>query len=248
MEKQKWYQKTWILVLLGIFLPIICIIVIWVTRKDMSQRKKIVLSVIMGIWFLIALGINNSTGSKTEDNSSEASVTETGQEETGQPSVSETVEEPATEAAPPRDIAESTETTDKKQEEISEETIQDESAEKAVDANGWNENDYAMFVTATKTMMDDYLTGYKVPWGFSDWTFAKFDDKDAIMVSTKAELRDTSVKQDVYCVFTIVDNDGDGEFDAFKRHYLEVGGTVFESDGYIDEFLSNLQDIAGALD
>ena len=116
-----------------------------------------------------------------------------------------------------------------------EEPKKEEPVVEEVDANGWTEDDKITFVTITQTISDKFLTKYKSPWGLDDWTFAKFDDSGKVLVTTEFELKDTSVKQPVMCIFTY-----DKEGEKYKGHFLLVGATVFLNDGSCNETLEAL--------
>lgn len=128
-------------------------------------------------------------------------------------------------------------------------TTETEESEKAettqTDANGWTDNNYAEFVTITQQISDEYVANYKAPWGYDDWTFAKFDDEGKIIATTKYTFDNMSEKQDVMCVFTVgEDADKDGYVDSYKGHYLSIGNKVYLDDGSCDEFFENLESIA----
>lgn len=53
-KKVKWYDKSWFLWVLLILLPPIGILFMWIRKKDFTNRKKIILSVVFALWFIIA--------------------------------------------------------------------------------------------------------------------------------------------------------------------------------------------------
>lgn len=57
MNKSK--DKKWLLWVLLIFLPPIGIVYMWVTKKDFTQKTKIILSVVFSLWFIIVLASGN---------------------------------------------------------------------------------------------------------------------------------------------------------------------------------------------
>lgn len=68
-EKVKWYKKGWVLWVLLLIVPYVGIPFMWITKKDYSTNKKLVLSVVFAIWFVVALGMggtNTDTQSTTE--------------------------------------------------------------------------------------------------------------------------------------------------------------------------------------
>lgn len=54
MEQQK-KKKGWLTWLLLIFIPIIGIIVMWINRKDYSNKKKGILTIVFSLWFILVL-------------------------------------------------------------------------------------------------------------------------------------------------------------------------------------------------
>lgn len=120
----------------------------------------------------------------------------------------------------------------------------EETEKTETDTNGWTDNNYAEFVTITQTISDEYVSNYKAPWGYDDWTFAKFDNEGKIIATTKYTFDNMSEKQDVMCVFTIgEDTDKDGYSDSYKGHYISIGNKVYLDDGSCDEFFKNLESI-----
>lgn len=84
MEKKKFYKTTWFLIVLGIFLPVIAIVLLWLVQKERSQKQKIVFTAIFAVWALLGFlsnSINKNKSPKVEQPS--PSVVETTiQEET----------------------------------------------------------------------------------------------------------------------------------------------------------------------
>ncbi|MCP1225736.1 hypothetical protein [Sebaldella sp. S0638] len=54
MEKLKWYQKKWVIILFLLFIFPIGLILLWI-NKGFTQKTKIILSVAFGIFFIIAM-------------------------------------------------------------------------------------------------------------------------------------------------------------------------------------------------
>lgn len=78
-DKKKFYEARWFLWLFLILFPPIGIILIWTVHKDMKKKKKIILSVIFAIWFIIlvvAMNKDNSTTDNKVDKQQETSVKE----------------------------------------------------------------------------------------------------------------------------------------------------------------------------
>jgi hypothetical protein len=64
LEKLKWYQKKWVIILFLLFIFPIGLILLWI-NKGFTQKTKIILSAAFGIFFIIAM-IN---GSAQQENS-----------------------------------------------------------------------------------------------------------------------------------------------------------------------------------
>ena len=64
MNKSK--DKKWLLWVLLIFLPPIGIVYMWVTKKDFTQKTKIILSVVFSLWFIIALASGNDNNTTNQ--------------------------------------------------------------------------------------------------------------------------------------------------------------------------------------
>ena len=85
MEKKKFYKTTWFLIVLGIFLPAIAMVLLWL-QKERSQMQKIVFTIIFSAWWLLgfltnSIIMNKNKSPKVEQSS--LSVAETTiQEET----------------------------------------------------------------------------------------------------------------------------------------------------------------------
>ncbi len=70
IEKKK---NNWLLWILLTFLSPIGIVYMWITKKDFPSKKKIILTIIFGLWFLIILG---NTNMSTNDTPSDISTTD----------------------------------------------------------------------------------------------------------------------------------------------------------------------------
>lgn len=71
MEKK---NNKWLLWVLLIFLPPFGIIYMWVTKKEFSSKKKTILTVVFGLWFLSLLGgsgVTNDTPASTPTSDNE---------------------------------------------------------------------------------------------------------------------------------------------------------------------------------
>lgn len=66
-EKEKFYQKTWVIVLACIFLPPLGIVLMWISDKPKKQAVRIVISVILGLYTIGALNTGTSNGNKSKD-------------------------------------------------------------------------------------------------------------------------------------------------------------------------------------
>ena len=101
------------------------------------------------------------------------------------------------------------------------------------------------FVVMAKNIIGKYVDKPKYPWGTDGFTVVRFDDKDAIMVSTdQLTLKSSDFKQSAYVVFTYYP-DRIKDF-VYTEHYCEVAGVKLSDDGYCDEFIKNLQEINNA--
>lgn len=58
---KKWYQKTWFLWIMLIFLPPVGIVLLWTLHKSMPRMKKLIFSIIFFIWFMFVWIIGGST-------------------------------------------------------------------------------------------------------------------------------------------------------------------------------------------
>ncbi|MFA9375558.1 MAG: hypothetical protein ACERKZ_02275 [Lachnotalea sp.] len=91
-EKEKLYKKQWFMWVLLVFVPPIGIIFMWVSKKDITTKKKGILSIIFGLWFLILMAMGGSdTNDKTVQDTVEPVVEQT--EPTTEEAVAETKEE-----------------------------------------------------------------------------------------------------------------------------------------------------------
>ncbi len=98
------------------------------------------------------------------------------------------------------------------------------------------------FVVMAKNIIGKYVNKPDYPWGTDGFVVARFDDKDAIMVSTdQLTLKSSDFKQSAYVVFTYYP-DKLKDF-AYTEHYCEVAGVKLSDDGYCDEFFKTLQSI-----
>ncbi|MCI9565915.1 MAG: hypothetical protein HFG30_07930 [Eubacterium sp.] len=76
-DKKKFYEAKWFLWLFLILFPPIGIILLWVVHKDMKKNKKIILTVIFAIWFIImaATSGNNSSTNSSANKQQETNMT-----------------------------------------------------------------------------------------------------------------------------------------------------------------------------
>lgn len=66
--KMKWYDKTWFLWVLFIFVPYIGVPFMWIKKKEYSSKKKIILSVIFGLYAIMIISSSFSdTGTQPVD-------------------------------------------------------------------------------------------------------------------------------------------------------------------------------------
>ena len=62
-EKKK---SNWLLWVLLVFLPPIGIIYLWVTKKEFKTKKKIILTIVFALWFIICIAINGTSSNNAE--------------------------------------------------------------------------------------------------------------------------------------------------------------------------------------
>lgn len=76
-DKKKFYEAKWFLWLFLILFPPIGIILLWVVHKDMKKNKKIILTVIFAIWFIIMVATsgNNSSTNSSANKQQETNMT-----------------------------------------------------------------------------------------------------------------------------------------------------------------------------
>jgi hypothetical protein len=79
--KKKFYKTTWFLIVLGVFFPLISIIVLWVAQKERSQKKKVVFTVIFAVWALILFIARGTSNEAPKEEKSASSVVETSSRE-----------------------------------------------------------------------------------------------------------------------------------------------------------------------
>ncbi len=71
--KIKWYKKGWVLWALLIFVPYIGVPFMWITKKDFTVKKKVILSIVFTLWFIIVIGMGNSNSETPNANASNPS-------------------------------------------------------------------------------------------------------------------------------------------------------------------------------
>ena len=75
----KWYQKTWVIILLLIFFFPVGVFFLWKEKKSWKKQIKIALSVVMGVWFLGSVGTvfsDSNTENVVSNKTIESKVTE----------------------------------------------------------------------------------------------------------------------------------------------------------------------------
>ncbi len=75
VSKVKWYEKSWFFWMLMIFVPYIGVPFMWIVKKDFSAKKKIIFSIIFGLYAFLIIG-----SSLTSDTSVPVSQQDVGQE------------------------------------------------------------------------------------------------------------------------------------------------------------------------
>lgn len=79
--KIKWYKKGWVLWALLIFVPYVGIPFMWITKKDFSKKKKLILSIIFVLWFALVIGMGSSNSDTPKVDDSKPSLSETNNSE-----------------------------------------------------------------------------------------------------------------------------------------------------------------------
>ena len=94
-------------------------------------------------------------------------------------------------------------------------------------------------IVMAENIIEKYVDKPKYPWGTDGFTVVRFDDKDAVMVSTdQLTLKSSDFKQSAYVVFTYYP-DRIKDF-VYTEHYCEVAGVKLSDDGYCDEVFKAL--------
>lgn len=80
--KTKWYKKGWVLWALLIFMPYVGIPFMWITKKDFSKKKKLIISIVFALWFALVMGMgsSNSDTPNTDNAKPSSSVTKNNDE------------------------------------------------------------------------------------------------------------------------------------------------------------------------
>ncbi len=66
-QKEKFYKKIWFMWLLIILIPPVGIIFMWISKKEMKIGKKVLITIVGLVWFVIWMALGQS-GSDTENN------------------------------------------------------------------------------------------------------------------------------------------------------------------------------------
>lgn len=91
--KTKWYEKTWLMWVLLIFLPPAGILLLWVSHKEMVAKKKVILTVVFIIWFFIVLAVSDRNEINNKNNASNNKETTESVSPTSKPTPGITSEE-----------------------------------------------------------------------------------------------------------------------------------------------------------
>lgn len=116
---------------------------------------------------------------------------------------------------------------------------QEPETKEEIKSNPLTDDEKVHCIVMAKNIIDKYVDKPKYPWGTEGFTVVRFDDKDAIMVSTdQLTLKSSDFKQSAYVVFTYYSD----KLDDFvcTEHYCEVAGVKLSDDGYCDEFFKAL--------
>ncbi len=55
--KEKFYKKTWFIVLMLLFIPPVGLVLMWISKKSWNKVIKIILTVILGLWTLLLTAV-----------------------------------------------------------------------------------------------------------------------------------------------------------------------------------------------
>lgn len=75
-RKEKFYEKTWLIVLACIFLPPVGIALMWISNKPKNLAARIIITVVLGFYTLGAL-VSGSSSNKSSNTTQKTSTTET---------------------------------------------------------------------------------------------------------------------------------------------------------------------------
>lgn len=114
-DKKKFYEAKWFLWLFLIIFPPIGIILLWVVHKDMKKNKKIILSAIFAIWFIILVVAMNGDNSTTDNKVDKQQKTKSTKQTQATTEQQETTYAMETEISKPKNIEKATSETKKSQ-------------------------------------------------------------------------------------------------------------------------------------
>ena len=80
-RKEKFYEKTWLIVLVCIFLPPVGIVLMWISNKPKNLAARIIITVVLAFYTLVAL-VPGSSDDKNNAESNKQTVQESKHNET----------------------------------------------------------------------------------------------------------------------------------------------------------------------
>lgn len=110
------------------------------------------------------------------------------------------------------------------------------------DSQGFTYIDRTKMMSITRFILDKYLTKYKISVLDDEWMFMRFDDKGAVMTIADVELKNSSFKQRMFCIFDYDTSEG-VDNPKFREHFTLLGNDILYNDGYADEFLNQIATI-----
>lgn len=79
-QKTPFYKKTWFIVLMCIFFPVVGIILLWVAKKPKNVIARVIISIILALYAFIEIGSLSTESSKSDTASSSITQTVDGEE------------------------------------------------------------------------------------------------------------------------------------------------------------------------
>ena len=211
-EKKK---NNWLLWVLLVLLPPIGVIYLWIAKKEFSVKKKIILTAVFTLWFIICIALGGNPDETTEQTtpaSTETPATETPVE----PETSNASDEIESDAITPSDSAES---------ETDTAPIKDSSEQED------ETKELTMGQQNALSKASDYLaySAFSYSGLIEQLEFEKFSKEDATYAADNCEAdwnEQAALKAQQYIDYTSFSKDGlieQLEFDGFTKEQAEYG-------------------------